>query len=285
MVTQRAPGLGVLDRDVEHGDLPWLRGDDPEPYWDWRTARVLHPEQLRPSPCTPDVPYEAASDRFPVFAWHDPEALEQTDPRLDLPLDLAQVIPSFELDDVARRSPPTVDTTREPEDVRHAHLVRRALRALDVDSARARLFATHVIEGSRNPKASIDNLAALTTAGRTLDELELAWELKHAWKDELECGERMHIWAGYLRTAGYQLCWTEALRIIDAFDALPQLEELVALIGAVHVEWIDDWADHEELGIQARSGVAPPESYFASYLRMRLYESRAPIPMTRWGLH
>jgi len=191
--------------------------------------------------------------------------------------------PPFEVHEDLRRPRSVVATRREPRVVREQRLVGLGLDALGVHTERARRFMSAVLDGCKNPLSRIRRLAAMALS-RSFDEVELAWELKQAWRDELDCGERFL--TIYERSTHRQtdcpLGWADALRIIDAFDDLPLIDELTGIIEALHLEWLEEWneyAEHRATRLYER-----PESFFSNYLVARLQQRSPAIPRTRWGL-
>lgn len=193
-------------------------------------------------------------------------------------------VPRHELDLSARAVMGDVDVKRRSRRRLFRAYVNAALEALGRRDRHARAFAEEMLAGCRNPKARIARVRSLVDAGRTFDEIVLAWQLKEAWRNDLDCGEIMGRYSAepsIHRAVDVLLGWEDALRILDTFGSIPTLDELAATITTLHDDWVRAWSECFESVRGWYIPVDPPPKYFVQYLVERLHDQHRSMHALR----
>ncbi len=193
-------------------------------------------------------------------------------------------LPRHEFDPAARALVGEVDVKTKSRRRLFRGYVNAALEVLGRKGAVARSFAEEILAACRNPKARIARIHSLIESGRTFDELVIAWQLKEAWRHDLDCGEIMGRYSGepaINRAVDVPLGWEDAMRILDTFQSIPTLDELAAIITDLHEEWVDAWSEFFEALRGWQMPIDPPQRYFVQYLVERLHDQHRNLHALR----
>jgi hypothetical protein len=123
----------------------------------------------------------------------------------------------------------------------------------------------HVLWDSGNLKLRGNRVAELLASGRSADELERAFELRVCWDERFKP-------RGLPKSPAGAMSWSVALRILDRFEGLPDVEEIVLLCEDLLTDWVEDrartrrWWGHEPYPGQGPHGADAMPVFMIEYL-------------------